>query len=207
MKMLFSSITYGPTEPIHNKSLRAAIMHAANHGITWVGDISPNRMRHEDARNRVVEEALEFAGEADGIAWADSDMLFPVDALTKLTLYEKDFITGIYTRREPPYTPNIANLAGDKFAFFSNWPANVLAPIDGCGFGCVITSLKLLRAMKPPYFVWGEYSDDLYFCKKVKETTDIQLYVDTSIECAHLGEPKEVTVQTYREYIACNSQN
>lgn len=195
MKLVLAVPTYGPTEPEANRHLRVAIMHAANHGVTWAGDASPNRMKFDASRNASVVSVLESADEgvrsADAILWIDSDVVLPPDAITRLAHAEKDFVCGIYVQRELPHFPLIAtyDARGDTFHWLQRWPANVIAPIDGCGFGCVLTSLTMLRAMDAPWFTFEKFSEDFDFCLRARRA-GYQLFVDTGVLCTHLRDPK-----------------
>jgi hypothetical protein len=160
-----------------------------------------------------VQRALET--EADGVFWCDSDVLlhptdergYPAgqaDAITRLVLEQKDFITGVYFQREPPHFPLIAHFnpksgtgTSGSFHWFTEWPENVVAPIDGCGFGCVLTSTKLLRAIPEPWFHYDVFSEDFTFCLNAAKA-GFQLYVHTGVLCGHLPDAKPVTVNTFR---------
>jgi hypothetical protein len=208
MKVLFSSPTYGPVDPQALRTQRAAIMHAAGHGVTWVGDVSPDRMGFAAARNTVAQAALET--EADAVFWCDSDVTLPADAISRLVVEEKDFITGIYTQRYPPYWPLVAylNPATDTFQWWSQMPTDVVAPVDGCGFGCVLTSTNLLRAVGAPWFAFAKYSEDFDFCVKAKRA-GFQLFAHTGVLCGHLPEPVPVGLahhQAQRDVIASQLQ-
>ncbi len=213
MKLLFACPSYGPIDPEACASQRAAIMHAATvGGVTWVGDLGPDRIGFAPSRNLVVKSALDGTTEADAIFWADSDVLFhavdadghpagPADAITKLVHAQRDFITGVLCQRQPPYFPMIAHLNAEKGSF--DWvvgmPANVIAPMDGCGFGCCLTSLRLLRALDEPWFAFEKYSEDFDFCLKAK-AKGVQLYADTGVRCTHLGDRKRVRVEDFEAF-------
>lgn len=179
-------------EPDAVISQRCAIMHAAEHGHQWIGDCSPNRMAWTVARNAVVTHALET--EADYVVWVDSDVILPAYAVTEMLRPGHDFVTGIYHQRHAPHYPLIAHYQPEKdtFAWFIDWPPNVVAPIDGCGFGCVVTSTKMLRALDAPYFHYEKFSEDFDFCRKATRA-GFQLYVHTGIQCGHLADPVPVT--------------
>jgi hypothetical protein len=199
VKLLFACPSYGPLDPIAVRSQRAAIMHAAVHGgVTWVGDLSPDRVKFDASRNTVVAGVLAQAGEADAVFWCDSDVVLPVDAISRLVLEEKDFITGIYFQRYPPHFPLIAHFdeASHSFNWFVEWPENVVAPIDGCGFGCVLTSTALLRALEPPWFAFEKYSEDFDFCLKAARA-GFHLHAHTGVLCGHLADPKPVTAADF----------
>lgn len=199
VKLVFGCPSYGPMEPDAVRSQRTAIMHAAGCGYHWVGDASPNRMAWSAARNAVVAEAMKT--EADYICWADSDVILPPDAFTALLHTGLDFVTGIYFQRMLPHWPLIAHYMPppkDSFAWFTDWPADVVAPIDGCGFGCVITSMKMLRAMDAPWFKYEKFSEDFDFCRKATKA-GFKLFVNTSVVCGHLADPKPITIDHFRE--------
>jgi hypothetical protein len=151
MKLIFSSITYGPVEPAAIISQRAAIMHAARHGVEWVGDASPDKQTFTVGRGQVAVAAC--ASDADAVFWADSDIVLPVDAISRLVSSKLDFVTGIYFQKTGEHWPLIANFAEDHYNWMVRWPENVIAPIDGCGFGCVLTSVKMLREMRDRFEV------------------------------------------------------
>jgi hypothetical protein len=198
MKLIFGCPSYGPMEPEAVISQRTAIMHAAGHGHTWIGDCSPNRVAWTAARNEVVKNALET--EADYICWADSDVILPPFAFTALLKSGLDFVTGIYFQRHSPHWPLIAHYQPEResFAWFTDWPENVIAPIDGCGFGCVITSTKMLRALPLPWFHYEKFSEDFDFCRKAAKS-GFKLFVHTGVICGHLADPVPVGVDDFKK--------
>ncbi len=191
MQLIFASPTYGPTEPKANISQRIAIMHAARNGHQWHGDASPNRQGWEAARNNIVNTVVNSADIPDesAIFWCDSDVVLPYDAITLLADQKKDFITGIYFQRAKPFYPLINTFNGTSFHWVMNWPENVVAPIDGCGFGCVLTSVGMLRRMEAPWFKYEKFSEDFDFCLKATKA-GYQLYVNTGVICEHLRDPE-----------------
>lgn len=207
-KLLFASPTYGPIDPQALKSQRVAIMHAAANGHIWVGDASPDRMKFDVARNAVAESACRSG--ADYVFWCDSDVVLPNYAITALIASGKDFITGIYFQRMKPHWPLIAyfNEKAQSFNWYSNWPKNVVAPVDGCGFGCVVTSVAMLREMgeealrqnvglrEGHWFRYEKFSEDFDFCRRAARL-GFQLHVDTSVLCGHLPDPEPVTIETF----------
>jgi hypothetical protein len=201
MKLIFVSPTYGPIDPGVARTQRAAIIHASRNGHEWVGDCSPDRQPFAAARNNAVQGVLLGENMEDvSIMWVDSDIILPLDAITRLASYGKDFITGIYFQRGDTHWPLIAhyNEEIDSFNWIIRWPKNVVAPIDGCGFGCVLTSMKMLRDMEPPWFKYEKFSEDLSFCVKAKKA-GYQLFVDTSVLCGHLADPVPIKFEDYVE--------
>jgi hypothetical protein len=197
VRIYLSAQTYGGTHPIANRHLRAAIMQASNDGIKWAGDMSPDRMKFEAARNTTVVEVLR-RNDADAILWVDDDVILPIGAISQLVAQEKDFITGIYFQRVPPHFPLIANHREDRdtFNWVVKWPAKTVFPVDGCGFGCVLTSLKMLKDMEPPWFTFEKFSEDFDFCLRARKA-GYQLWAHADVLCRHLADPKAVGLEEF----------
>jgi len=203
LKLILAVPTYAHVDPAAARSLRSAMMHATKYGHTWLGDASPDREGFAHARNHVCKDVLEaedkdpdFYKDA-AIMWVDSDIILPVDAITTLAHRGKDFICGIYFQRGDDHWPLVAHFNGKSFQWIVHWEDKVIMPVDGCGFGCVLTSLKLLRAVKQPAFKYEAFSEDFAFCINAKQA-GYQLYCDTSILCGHLDDPRPVTIDTYK---------
>ena len=159
----------------------------------------PNSLVY-DSRNLLSLYAIENG--FDNVLWLDSDMLFPPNTLTKLEAYNMDMVTGLYVKRHEPVEPVlyekieepergrdgklIANISSS-----TNYPRDSFFPVAGCGFGCVLTSTKLLK------HVWDEYgpaftpypwaSEDISFCHRVNQL-GYQIYCDSSVSCGHIGQ-------------------
>ena len=154
------------------------------------------------ARNTIARNAIE-AG-FDRVMWFDSDMNIPRNALMKLTEdMDKhpgiDMVTGLYFTRKPPIKPVLySNLfweekdgqinAGAEHYFF--YPEG-LTPISGCGFGCCLTSVALLKKVwqtegKPPFQEMQGFGEDLSFCQRVIRCGG-SMWADTSVKCGHVG--------------------
>ena len=199
MKLILSSPTYGPIEPLAERHLRTAMSHAAQHAnVRFVGDASPNRIPFAAARNLAVKAALASPDDPDAILWVDSDIVVPVDGITRMVLEQKPFLSAIYVQREPPHFPLIAqhNKAADTFNWFIEAPENVVACIDGCGFGCVLTSMEMFRTIEPPWFEFKKFSEDFDFALKAK-AAGFQLWVHTGVKCGHLRDPVPATWEDF----------
>lgn len=205
MKIVFASPTYGPIDPQAARSQRNAIMHAAANGHVWLGDSSPDRVGFAAARNAIAASvvALVDSDLPDFVFWCDSDVILPSHAITSLLSSSKDFITGVYFQRQRPFWPliYIYDPSGGldhkgTFRQLVEWPENVVGPIDGCGFGCVLTSVKLLKSINPPWFEWQKFGEDFTFCLNARKA-GFQLHVHTGVMCGHLRDPEPATVDDY----------
>jgi GT2 family glycosyltransferase len=219
VKIVLAHPCYGSLDAEVNKALRVAMMSAAQVA-EWVGDVSTIREGWVGARNRAVKAALEDAPDCDGIVWVDDDVLLPPTAIKRLVSYGRDFVTGIVFQKMGEYNPLVAKWAGKGFAWWREFPENVLAPADGCGFGCCYTSTAMLRSIQklPDFKTDGWFnqfpanhfgkqsgdpdqamSEDFSFCMRAK-AAGYQLYADTGLLCAHMIGPKFSTQFTYRKH-------
>jgi GT2 family glycosyltransferase len=234
VKIVLAHPSYGAVDPHISKALRVAIMSASRHH-EWIGDVSAIRQGWVGARNQAVKDTLAEAGECDGIVWVDDDVLLPPTAITRLLSYGKDFVTGIVYQKFGDYNPLVARWAGKGFQWWREFPENVLAPADGCGFGCCYTSTKMLRAIAelPPKAPKGEsyfrpdgwfhqfpaewfgrretdeevpMSEDFSFCVRAK-VAGYQLYADTGLMCPHMIGPKFSTQTNHKNHWAKKEAN
>lgn len=162
------------------------------------------------ARNTIARNAIE-AG-FDRIFWCDSDMKIPRDALIKLSedmdSIGADLVTGLYFTRKPPIKPVIYSQlwwnrtdegvdagAGNYF----DYPEGVI-PIAGCGFGCCLTSVDIIRKVWEqegvPFAEMQGFGEDLSFCERVIRVGGI-MFADTTVKCGHVG-VQEYNEQMYR---------
>jgi hypothetical protein len=206
MKLLTASPTYGPVEPRCSQELRVGIMATIRDGVEWMGDVSTDRANYSDARNSAAQFLLE--SKANGIMWVDSDIRQDQTAMPTLLKSVEDFgaefVTGVYHQRNWPYEPCIYHWNHKRKLFRAgrDYPADRYAQCDGCGFGFVYTSRKLIEAVAraknfdsqkgwfPDERHFSGYGEDLSFCRKVMLLNDpkFQLYVNTAAIVGHTGE-------------------
>jgi hypothetical protein len=199
--------SYGPTDSMCAKDIRVAMMNASAAGLTWVGDVSPDRMGFEKARNVVCQTLIGEGSEfADGVVWIDNDMRMERWAITRLLhqakRFDADFVSGVYHKRGGNYDPVffVFDEENDTFRSLSDYPEDTIAPADGCGFGFVWTSFKMIDVMarhpdfneEDGWFRREGLSEDLAFCYLARRA-GFRLYVDTGIQLGHMGEPEVIT--------------
>jgi hypothetical protein len=209
--LVFARPSYGgaPDRACDNSHL-AAIMFASNKGVKWAGPICPDREGWREARNHVVSETLQYvaAHQITGVFWVDDDIVLPFNAITRLLEHGLDFVAGLYFQRAAPYLPVAAGLgAGGDFDFWWDFPRNVLAPVDGVGFGCVYTSIKLLQTISDTYDCvpftqpakGKSYGEDFLFCLRAK-SVGFQPHVDTGILCKHHLDSRYVDLELFEKF-------
>lgn len=157
-------------------------------------------MPFDHARNRACQSALEMG--ADYLFFLDSDVIPPRDAILRLINHRKPLISGMYSRRSPPWSVPVMIRNG---AWVNEFPKGSVVEVDYVGAGCMLIARSVLEQLPPSdpmrgkhWFDWkvdmiglvpnGEaLSEDFVFCKRVKDVLGIPTLVDTSIECEHVG--------------------
>ena len=74
---------------------------------------------------------------------------------------------------------------------YEDYPRDQVFEIAGCGFGCVMTSVDLLKEMVAthgaPFSPLMGMSEDLSFCWRVKQA-GIKMYCDPAVKVGHIGQ-------------------
>lgn len=149
------------------------------------------------SRNNLALQAMKT--EFDYMLWLDSDMVFQQDLLIRMkqTMDEKglDFLTGLYFRRVPPFTPVLfdqLDIAEDGSCTWTDWKdvPEGLFKIGGCGFGCVLIKTDVLFDVQAKF---GEMfnpianmGEDLSFCWRARQC-GYDIWCDPSLVCGHVG--------------------
>lgn len=149
------------------------------------------------SRNNLSLQAMK--AEFDYMLWLDSDMVFQQDLLIKMkqVMDEKDldFLTGLYFRRVPPFTPvlfdqlDIAEDGSCTWTDFKDVPEGMFK-VGGCGFGCVLIKTDVLFDVQSKF---GELfnpianmGEDLSFCWRARQC-GYDIWCDPSLVCGHVG--------------------
>ena len=190
-----------PTHEYHNAEFTRCLMELdkpAGTGFTMI----TNTLIYT-ARNLIAKKAVEMG--FDAVLWLDSDMVFPFDALTRLAADmeegDLDLVTGLYFTRKEPIIPTRhkdirweikENGWVDGGAeLYRGYPKNQIFEISGCGFGCVMTSFRLLKRMVEkfgsPFYPLMGMGEDTTFCFRATQD-GFKLYCDSRIKCGHIGQ-------------------
>lgn len=169
------------------------------------GLCNPRRMSIDRMRNFAAKAVLE--NDFDYLLFIDDDVLVPFDTVKYLIEDDKDVVAGVTLIRGYPYHPMIFNFVSPQLAkdgrthFIDNYEELAdketgLLECDAVGFSCCLIKAKVLREIKPPYFITidensginsAQCTEDVYFCNKVKmERPGTQIFVDTRIKTAHI---------------------
>jgi GT2 family glycosyltransferase len=171
-----------------------------------------------DTRNQIAQTAIRE--EIDRVLWLDSDMEFEPDLMERLSARideGREFVTGLYVSRKEPIRPTIFRSMeildteeGRKAIAptYEDYPESEVFEIDACGFGIVMTTVKLLKDVTEAYGlpftpVFG-YGEDLSFCMRAREL-GYKIWCDSSIKLGHIG-MKVYTVADRRKYPPAEEQ-
>lgn len=140
-------------------------------------------------RNNGVAAAQQVG--ATHLFFIDSDMMIPPDALARLLAHGKPIVGGTYTKRRLPYDLTHRELDGSP----GRVKGEGLREISRLPTGCMLIDMKVIAAMKKPYFhaLWNtdgsQISEDNVFCDKAREA-GFSVWLDESLsqELQHLGQ-------------------
>lgn len=165
--------------------------------------MKPNSLIY-DSRNLISLSAIENG--FDRVMWFDSDMVFQPDTLKILHedmdhIIDCEIVTGVYVKRKTPVEPVLYNeltepvrqrdgtLVKNIKPYF-DYPRNDVFPVKGCGFGCVLTSVKLLKEVWDKFgpafnpYPWG--GEDISFCHRVNQL-GYTIWCDSNVSAGHIG--------------------
>jgi len=164
-----------------------------------------------DARNLLSLTAIEQG--FDYIMWMDSDMTFLPDTIPRLLEDMNhphiDMVSGLYVKRTFPVKPVIYQsvrppvpdengIPQIHIEEYMNYPRNQMFTIEGCGFGCVMTSVKLIKAIwdrfGPAFSPYPWAGEDVSFCYRVNQLLEHDdlysghIWCDSRVKCGHIGQ-------------------
>ena len=165
-----------------------------------------------DARGRIAQRAIN-AG-AEWLVFYDSDMVLPPETTQRLldaamgdALYPerggglRSFVSGLYFMRRLPTKPLILKeldwyedetLGPQEVAErYEDYPRDSVFEIAGCGFGCCVMSVEMIKRMTVayrmnPFTPMPRLSEDYSFCWRARKL-GYKLWCDSRIRPLHAG--------------------
>ena len=154
------------------------------------------------ARTLIANKAVDLG--FDRVLWLDADMTFKSDTLIRLAKdmddNDLDMVCGIYFTRKSPVLPGIHShlhwgVKEDGWVdtdcrCFIDYPEDSLFEVACCGFGCVMTSTRLLKAMNDkygsPFYPLIGMGEDTTFCWRATQN-GFKIFCDSSVKVGHIG--------------------
>lgn len=151
-----------------------------------------------EARHKLIAEAL--ATGVDRILFIDSDMVFNGHLMEQLAAdmdEGRDIVCGLYFKRVFPTKPILYKtiaFKGDEdcSVLYEDYPKDSIFEVDGCGFGAVMISQRVLEDVTNYYGypfapMVGKFGEDLSFCWRAKQL-GYRLWCDSRIKVGHVGQ-------------------
>jgi hypothetical protein len=183
MKVLICIPYTGYVAPQAAYSLIPMACHARNQGVSV--DMLPIGLSLVyTAREEAVKAFL--GGEYDALLFVDSDMVVPVDLLTKLIEADKDIVSALAFRRTPGYEPCIFKKCTTRDAkFYLDYPKGLIE-IQGVGMACTLIKRRVFETVPQPwYFPHKILGEDLSFCVRARKA-GFRIYCDTTLISGHV---------------------
>jgi len=146
------------------------------------------------ARDMLADQAL--AIDAEYMLWLDSDIVFGPELLHDLMAAKKDFITGLYFKRRPPFNPVLykkVRYGQEPSEFeavnYDDYPVDSIFEIDACGFGAVLMKTQMIRDVRERYHhafaPMQGFGEDISFCIRARQVGHT-LHCDSRIKLGHV---------------------
>ena len=138
------------------------------------------------ARNRLAIHAVENG--FTHVLWLDSDMVFQDCILDDLMFCGKDFVCGRFNARRKPYVScQFSKLVPlERIDDYPSEPFRIM----GTGFGCVLTSVEVLKGVLDKYgtcfLPMSGFGEDIAFCVRAHEA-GIQLWCEPTAVVGHVA--------------------
>ena len=175
------------------KAMNPPINYNTNHFIVYGKEIG-------EARCEIAKKAIEL--DAKYLFFLGDDVVVPSHGLRQL-IYRMEqnreigVIGGVYCSKCDPAAPLVFKEFGK--GTYWDWKVGEFFEVCGLGMDCTLIRVELLKQLTTPFFKTvdedkfldainsaEQWTEDLYFCRKVLEETDYKIFVETSICCKHV---------------------
>ena len=183
MKVLICIPYTGYVAPQAAYSLIPMACHARNKGVSV--DMLPIGLSLVyTAREEAAKAFLQ--GKYDALLFVDSDMVVPVDLLTRLIEADKDIVSALAFKRTPGYEPCIFKECSETDAkFYLDYPKGLIE-IEGVGMACTLIKRRVFETVpEPRFFPHKILGEDLSFCVRAR-AAGFKIYCDTTLISGHV---------------------
>lgn len=138
------------------------------------------------ARDKIACHAIN--NDFTHVLWLDSDMVFQDTIVEDLMFSGEEFVSGRFNARRKPYVScQFSKLV--PLERIDNYPIDTFR-IAGCGFGCVLTSVDVLRDVQihnqTCFLPTAGFGEDLAFCVRATELGH-KIYCEPTAVVGHVG--------------------
>lgn len=151
-----------------------------------------------EARKQIIDMALK--NEYTHVFFMDSDMTIPSGTIEKLLAYDKDIVSLMAFKRQPPFDPCFyKGLDENGMILYHDYQKNGLVEVAGVGLACALIKTDVFKNTDQPWFFpMDGYGEDLAFCIRARGK-GYKIFVDTGCSAGHL-ETIQVTEAHYEQY-------
>lgn len=165
--------------------------------------------------------------EGDWILFIDDDMVWQPSAIKELVetreKYDLDVVGGLCFQRSEPYQPTLYYHGGpgaNGYTYIEKWPEDTALEVEATGLAFLLIHRRVFERMlgeplptvderkrlpPPGFFKWGDFGEDLTFCREARATGS-KIYVDTSVKIGHIG-THIITEKNFYEQLALRPQS
>ena len=152
-----------------------------------------------DARDVIARKAIDLNSKY--LFFLGDDVEVPPHTLRQLIFRMEQnpqlgVVGGVYCSKADPPAPLVFKENGN--GTYWDWKIGEYFSVIGLGMDCTLIRVDLLRELRSNWFKTldrdqfldgvpqaDQWTEDLYFCKRVIEETKYEIFVDTSIICKH----------------------
>lgn len=138
-------------------------------------------------RNQCAATAV--MAKATHLLFLDSDMVFPLNTLTKLLGHNKDIVGAVYSQRAAPFHPMGMTEEGEHIHVTSGLRRMKIIPT-----GCMLIRTSVFEKLAKPWFNTVSEGDklmgeDYYFCQRAR-AAGFEVWCDGELSLAvgHIGQ-------------------
>lgn len=146
------------------------------------------------SRDYFVDLAYKWSKGFTHVLWLDSDMVFEPDIFERLYNDDKDMVCGLFRGRHGKKNLCIFKqlLPANRFEIEDvNEFKGQIFEVAGCGFGCVLTTVKLLEAVATEYgssfMPTKQMGEDVAFCDRVGKL-GYKIFCDPMVHVGHISQ-------------------
>lgn len=195
------SIGYCHSEQISSffHSSLLALLHMEQHRVSNIIEVlSGPKVDH--ARNKIFSRWLK-EGNTEYLLMVDTDMVLPVDTLSRLLKHDKDIVGGLCfsgMMMTNTVNPTLRIIDEEGIKIMWNYPINSLVQVAATGAACILVKRQvaedMLEARGPdhvmPWFAFGMHNgvaigEDVGFCLTAG-LLGFEVWVDTSLVIPHV---------------------
>jgi len=152
-----------------------------------------------EARNAIAREALKL--ESRYVFFLGDDVIVPAHAMRQfITRMENNpnisVIGGVYCSKSNPPAPLV--FRGNGQGSYWDWKIGEFFEVTGLGMDCTLVRTDLFKQLPEPWFRTmntdefeeginkaDQWTEDLWFLRRVAQETDTKIFCDGSIICEH----------------------